>query len=59
MFTINLLPSLRFEFFSSLAQTTPVVDASAGIWVVCLVDIGSHIHLGCPNSHGVSHSINR
>ncbi len=46
MFTVNLLPSLRFEFFSSLAQTTPVVDASAGIWVVCLVDIGSHIHLG-------------
>jgi hypothetical protein len=31
---------------SSLARTNPVVDASAGIWVVGLVDIGSRIHLG-------------
>ena len=51
MFTINLLPcvcvsSHVYVLSSSLARTNPVVDASAGIWVVCLVDIGSHIHLG-------------
>ena len=52
MFTINLLPcvcvsSHVYVLSSSLARTNPVVDASAGMWVVCLVDIGSHIHLGC------------
>ena len=45
LLTYYRVSSRVYGWSSSLARTIPVVGVSVGIWVVGLVDIGSHIRL--------------